>query len=142
MPVLNRFDNYHECLGTYGDEAVYCVADTFTKPDESSELYKLIVKYSSDTKKHYRHDNLVRGLCVNTCKEKIAKLGYEAEKYFVEKFPIDSKARLSLMLIDQKLNSRSIISHSSSTIPSIISNPRKIVLSLLKSLINALTSSL
>lgn len=91
MPTLNRFDNYHECLGTFGNEAVYCVADTFVKPDQDSEVYKFIKEFNKDTKKHFRHDNLVRGLCVNSCKQIVEKLGIKQEDYYVEKFPIDSK---------------------------------------------------
>ena len=90
MPTLNRFDDYHKCMGTYGENALYCVADTFIKPDSSSELYKFIKEYSRDTKKHFRHDNLVRGLCVNSCEKIVNKLGSKADEYYVEKFPIDS----------------------------------------------------
>jgi hypothetical protein len=103
MPTLNRFDNYHECMGTFGSDALYCVADTFIKPDSDSELYKFIKEYSRDTKKHFRHDNLVRGLCVNSCKEIVKNLGIGEDKYLVEKFPIDSKVSF-VQFLDKILN--------------------------------------
>lgn len=90
MPTLNRFDNYHECMGTFGEDALYCVSDTFIKPDNDSKLYKFIKEYSKDTKKHFRHDNLVRGLCVNSCKELIANVKNESQ-FLVERFQTDSK---------------------------------------------------
>lgn len=91
MPTLNQFDNYLECMGLYGIDALYCVADTFIKPDPDSELYNFTVEYSKDTKRYFRHDNLVRGLCVNTCRKIVGKLATNEENYLVEKFPIDSK---------------------------------------------------
>lgn len=91
MPTLNRFDNYHECMGVYGEEALYCIADAFIKPDSNSEIYNLIADYNRDVKTHFRHDNLVRGLCVNKCRQVIEKFQTSEENYLVEKFEIDSK---------------------------------------------------
>lgn len=94
MPILNRFENYHECMGVYGADALYCVADAFVKPDLNSNLFTLISQYNKDTKKHFRRDNLLRGLCLNSCKERIEMLGNDSNKYFTQKFPIRSKVML------------------------------------------------
>lgn len=80
-------------MGVYGKDALYCVADTFIKADYDSDLYKFIIEYNKDTKKHFRHDNLVRGLCANKCRDVVQKLGSEAKNFLVEKFPVDSKVR-------------------------------------------------
>lgn len=90
MPKLNVFDDYNECMGKYGDEALYCLVDTHIKPDRS-ELFNLIRHYSKNIKKNFRHDNLVRGLCVNKCREIVERLGSNKTQYFVEKFPTDTK---------------------------------------------------
>lgn len=82
-------------MGLYGVDAIYCVADVVVKPDTDSDLYKFISEYNKDTKRHYRHDNLVRGLCVNTCQEIVGKLEINEENILTEKFSIDLKVSFS-----------------------------------------------
>lgn len=85
FPTLNLYDNYHECLGKYpgGD---YCIIDTMIKPDLDSKLYKEILEYNKDVKKHFRRDMLTRGLCIEKCK-KLIEIESENEKYLIEEFP-------------------------------------------------------
>lgn len=92
MPAVYRFDDYEECMGLDQEKALYCVVNTYIKPDES-ELYGLIKNFSMNTKQHFRHDKLQRGLCMRSCEKTLEKLGNDSAKYFVKKFPMDSKVR-------------------------------------------------
>lgn len=76
-------------MGIYQKDAIYCVVNTYIKPDDSA-LYKSILEYSKNKKQHFRHDKVTRGLCMNICQRNL-KRSAKAEKYFVEKFPMDSK---------------------------------------------------
>lgn len=91
MPSLNEFESYDKCLGSYYEEAKYCFVKTYIKPDETSELYNYIRNFSSMGKQHFRHDKLARGICMNSCKEMIDKMGNYSDKYFVSEFPMDTK---------------------------------------------------
>lgn len=91
MPDLYRFDDYDKCIGSHDAKALYCVVNSFIKPESGSELYRLIRNFSSNHKQHLRHDKLQRGVCVNECRELVGKLGEDSGKYFVEEFPMDSK---------------------------------------------------
>lgn len=98
MPMLYRFDDYEKCFGLYESKALYCVVNSFIKPDGKSQLYKFIDKFSSNRKQHLRHDKLQRGICINSCEEIVQKLGRNANNYFVEKFPMNSKVSESWKL--------------------------------------------
>ena len=91
MPNLNKVESYDACLGTYEEEAKFCYVKTYIKPDDTSELYNYIRNFSSMVKQHFRHDKLVRGVCMNSCKEIIDKMGNYSDEYFVPKFPMDTK---------------------------------------------------
>lgn len=89
--MIYRFDDYEQCMGNYESEALYCVVNSYIKPDPQSELYKFIMDFSKNKKQHFRHDKLQRGLCVNTCQRLIQKMGRNSNRYLVKKFPMDSK---------------------------------------------------
>lgn len=75
MPKLNKFDDYDECMVTYGDEAKYCYVKSIIKPPNyQSSIYEFIRKFSSHVKQHYRHDKLTRGICLNKCAELISSM--------------------------------------------------------------------
>lgn len=94
MPNLYQFDDFEKCLGDINEKTtLYCVVNSYIKPDANSELYNLIANFSSNRKQHLRHDKLQRGLCLNSCKKVVQSLGDESQKYLVEKFPMDSKVR-------------------------------------------------
>lgn len=42
MPPLHKHDSYLDCTKKYKDSAVYCVAKTYIKPDNSSIVWKYI----------------------------------------------------------------------------------------------------
>ncbi|XP_055533122.1 nose resistant to fluoxetine protein 6-like [Wyeomyia smithii] len=91
MPKLYAYDDYDECLDAYDTpDPVYCVARSVIKPDNKSELWKFIQDFSSDTYRHFRHDHLDRGLCVDRCRRLITSLDNETvQQLYVEKFDID-----------------------------------------------------
>jgi hypothetical protein len=94
MPEVYKFDNYEECIGS---NDLYCVVNSFIRPDDSSELYQYIKKISDRKKVHLRHDKLQRGLCINKCESKLTQKANGSKNYFVENFPMDSKVN-SLMM--------------------------------------------
>lgn len=95
MPNIYQFDNYEQCFGVYRDKALYCVANSYVKPDPSSELYRNKIKQEFGHPKHnLRHDVLQRGICINQCMENFRKLGNRSSEYFVERFPTDYKVQI------------------------------------------------
>jgi hypothetical protein len=88
MPDLYKFDNFAQCSA---DDSLYCVVNSFIKPDESSSLYNQIKEFSKHRKIHLRHDKLQRGLCIRNCESKVFEMGNQSDSYFVEDFPRDSK---------------------------------------------------
>lgn len=91
MPKLYAYDDYDECFDAYDTpEQVYCVARSVVKPDNGSELYRFIQDFSADTYRHFRHDHLDRGLCVERCRRLVAGLDNSTlQQLYVEKFNID-----------------------------------------------------
>lgn len=89
MPSLYKFDDFVECSEA---DSVYCIVNSYIKPDEKSDLYNFIKVYSSETKFHLRHDRLQRGLCISKCQLKLEEK--HSENYFVDTFEMDSKVRL------------------------------------------------
>lgn len=86
FPILNRYDNYHDCIGRNPD-GVYCIVDTMIKPDLDSKVYNDIAEYNKDYKKHYRHDMLTRGICIDTCQKTVDEVGDKSEDYYIQEFP-------------------------------------------------------
>lgn len=93
MPDLFQFDDFEKCsaLSDINAPVKYCVVRTFIKPDKASQLYKFIHEFSEKEKQHFRHDKLDRGICMTNCEKLVEDLGDEAENYFIESFPMDSK---------------------------------------------------
>lgn len=103
MPNLYEFDDYEKCLrGENSAKDLYCVVNSYIKPDNGSDLYNLIANFSSNRKQHLRHDKLQRGLCLSTCKKLVESLGNKSQSYFVEKFPMDSKVRYNRYIINRR----------------------------------------
>ncbi|XP_052895879.1 uncharacterized protein LOC128303065 [Anopheles moucheti] len=93
MPKLWQMDDYDDCLQSSGPDepaGVYCTSTVVLKPDNRSELWKLIEDFSSDYKRHFNHQVVRRGTCIKKCQKTIEKLSPAARKALtVEKFPID-----------------------------------------------------
>lgn len=61
----------------------YCIVDVYVKPNESSRLWKAIKEGSLRWKTQYRHDHLVRGVCVNRCRKLFNRFAKSARtEYF------------------------------------------------------------
>ncbi|EAT36801.1 AAEL011139-PA, partial [Aedes aegypti] len=90
MPRIYAYDDYDECFTTYeSPDPAYCVARSVIKPDNRSELWRLI-QVSVIFRGHYRHDHLDRGLCVQRCRKLVASLDNETiQQLYVEKFDIN-----------------------------------------------------
>ncbi|XP_050668260.1 nose resistant to fluoxetine protein 6-like [Leptidea sinapis] len=66
MPPLYHLDDYHECLASPG--GLYCIADFDLFARRPSELMHFIQEYSADTRKHFNHTQIHRGVCfTSTC---------------------------------------------------------------------------
>lgn len=89
MPPLYQMDDYDRCFGENpptDEKVVYCFARSQIQPNESSEVWDIIQvsyitftinanktrhfrqNFSADHKRHFRHDRLVRGVCLHWCK--------------------------------------------------------------------------
>uniref|UniRef100_A0A336LJ77 CSON008227 protein n=1 Tax=Culicoides sonorensis TaxID=179676 RepID=A0A336LJ77_CULSO len=89
LPPLYTEEDYHRCLlQSKTNESVYCSVVTTIKPDNSSEVWKLIEEYSRDKIKHFRHDITFHGICVSWCKDKLMSMEYN-EYLFENIFDID-----------------------------------------------------
>ncbi|XP_055529256.1 nose resistant to fluoxetine protein 6-like [Wyeomyia smithii] len=75
MPKMFHYDQYDDCL--YEDpsvEASYCLVRVVIKPNNGSEVWKLIEKYSSNWKLDLNHAALDRGVCISDIENEGAKL--------------------------------------------------------------------
>uniref|UniRef100_A0A182IXD2 Acyltransferase 3 domain-containing protein n=1 Tax=Anopheles atroparvus TaxID=41427 RepID=A0A182IXD2_ANOAO len=96
MPRVFQFDDYDECLRDDPTvPGVYCMVKAVVQPDESSSVWNVIAEYSSNWKQHLNHAHLDRGLCLQTCTQKLAELERqnvtqeELDALVVPKFQID-----------------------------------------------------
>ncbi|KAL9700600.1 hypothetical protein quinque_004041 [Culex quinquefasciatus] len=77
MPQVFVYDHYDECLFDEPEveTTTYCLVRAVIKPDNGSELWRMIEKFSSKTKMHLNHASLDRGICVRgDVKDALAKL--------------------------------------------------------------------
>uniref|UniRef100_A0A182IKA0 Acyltransferase 3 domain-containing protein n=1 Tax=Anopheles atroparvus TaxID=41427 RepID=A0A182IKA0_ANOAO len=96
MPRVFQFDDYDACLRDDPTvPGVYCMVKAVVQPDESSSVWNVIAEHSSNWKQHLNHAHLDRGLCLQTCTQKLAKLERqnvtqeELDALVVPKFKID-----------------------------------------------------
>ncbi|XP_058123123.1 nose resistant to fluoxetine protein 6-like [Anopheles ziemanni] len=96
MPRVFHFDDYDECLRDDPSvPGVYCMVKAIVQPNESSRVWNVIADYSSNWKQHLNHAHLDRGLCLQTCLQKLATLERnnvtreELDALVVPKFKID-----------------------------------------------------
>ncbi|XP_055315466.1 nose resistant to fluoxetine protein 6-like [Sitodiplosis mosellana] len=93
MPVMSRMDDYDKCFLDIkpGTKATYCMITSLIKPNESSEIWQIVSKYSSDRKRMYRHDRLTRGICMDWCKKQMNYFDYDTRKtYYIDNFYNDT----------------------------------------------------
>lgn len=87
---LHQHDDYGKCLQHYKDQAVYCSAKIYIRPDEGQLAWQEIVQHSSDFKHHFRHDLLDRSYCMNDCIIELSNLN-RSDELVIPKFEIDPK---------------------------------------------------
>ena len=93
MPVMNYFDSFEKCPAPKGkyEKMVpyYCVLNVFIdEPTPQSRLFGFMKKFSSDSNKHFKHDKLKRGVCMQTCVELHEFLDQRAMDYKNDDTPI------------------------------------------------------
>ena len=96
MPKLFSYHDYNGCMDSSANISnVYCTVRTLIKPDNTSPIWNIIEEFSRDVKRHFRHDALGRGICINWCKVVVQQLDNEGQnKLFVEKFNVDFPYKL------------------------------------------------
>uniref|UniRef100_A0A336MZR2 CSON010596 protein n=1 Tax=Culicoides sonorensis TaxID=179676 RepID=A0A336MZR2_CULSO len=81
VPPLYSVDDQKECFLDAGEEFQYCIVLTVIKPDNTSTVWNLVQKYSSDTRRNNRHDIILSGLCLKWCMDKIHTTPMNSLKY-------------------------------------------------------------
>ncbi|EAT39710.1 AAEL008518-PA, partial [Aedes aegypti] len=92
MPKMFEYDQYDDCLFSDPEEvqATFCLVRVVIKPDNGSELWRLIESFSSNRKLHFNHALLDRGICIGDVEEMKKRIGGEnASDLVVPKFEID-----------------------------------------------------
>ncbi|XP_055623467.1 nose resistant to fluoxetine protein 6-like [Toxorhynchites rutilus septentrionalis] len=92
MPRLSEFDDYDECLegAPVGKVATYCSVRVVIEPNNGSEIWRLIQDFSSDSKRHFNHRHLARGICMTGCQQLFLRLNNATKSALkVDKFDID-----------------------------------------------------
>lgn len=77
MPKLYLMDDYDLCLDQPDNLTIYCIATVIIKPNSTLPLWDYIEEFSRNRKKHFRHDRLQRGVCVNKCNGILGELDEE-----------------------------------------------------------------
>lgn len=88
-----QLDSFEECFGEdiKYSRNVYCIAEVYIKPNDSSPAWNLIESKSKLWKTHYRHDHLVHGVCLHRCKELLAKFDLMTQRQFILQKPKNLK---------------------------------------------------
>ncbi|XP_055839705.1 regulator of hypoxia-inducible factor 1-like [Episyrphus balteatus] len=68
MPPLYILDDYDMCLDNI-KQSSYCLVLGQIVPNETSSLWNQISNFSAVTKRHFRHDYIYFGVCLNPCKK-------------------------------------------------------------------------
>lgn len=66
MPALHQLDDYDLCLDKPAGS--YCLVYVEIEPNASSTLWRLIDSVSRDSKHRFRHDVVLRGVCLESCR--------------------------------------------------------------------------
>ncbi|XP_065086709.1 uncharacterized protein LOC135708531 [Ochlerotatus camptorhynchus] len=90
MPKLHQYDDYGRCLK---QGSTYCMVRSLVKPRFSSGLWQQIQNFSEDVR-HYRHNLLDRGICIDECLRLIGGLSKsQRDELRVESFQVDFNYR-------------------------------------------------
>ncbi|XP_058832018.1 O-acyltransferase like protein-like [Topomyia yanbarensis] len=90
MPVLHQYDSFESCMRSK-PLARFCVVKTVVKPNNQSEIWRIIEKYSKYSYQ-YRHSVLTRGVCVESCEKLVSEMSVaQRELYYQKKFDVNFK---------------------------------------------------
>jgi hypothetical protein len=87
MPKLFEFDDFKKCpppKGRFNDQFVpqYCVVTVdIDSGRNNTKLLSFINHFSANSKQHFNHRNLKRGVCMQSCFEVHEKLGDRFRDY-------------------------------------------------------------
>lgn len=108
MPKLYELDDINECKGKFEKNWTYCIVNFQINNDTKSDIFDYIMKFSSESKRHLRHDKLIRGVCLNSCalksavKEDKAKIIDEClNKDLKTKFNLSGQTKINYCLDEQ-----------------------------------------
>ncbi|XP_058456880.1 uncharacterized protein LOC131434243 [Malaya genurostris] len=90
MPVLHQYDSFESCMRSK-PLATFCVVKTVVKPNNQSELWRIMEKYSQHPYQ-YRHSVLSRGICVERCEKLVSDMSVaQRQTYYQRKFDVKFK---------------------------------------------------
>lgn len=93
MPKLYLMDDYDLCMDIPDNLTVYCITTVILKPNVSLALWEYIDEFSRNRKKHFRHDRLQRGVCVNKCQAMLGELDeYTLQDLYQPEFVYENEA--------------------------------------------------
>uniref|UniRef100_A0A182JDV2 Acyltransferase 3 domain-containing protein n=1 Tax=Anopheles atroparvus TaxID=41427 RepID=A0A182JDV2_ANOAO len=75
MPRVFQYDDYDICLNDNPSvPSVYCVVKAVVRPDNASDVWRIIERASDNWKVHVNHAHLDRGFCVRDCERRLESL--------------------------------------------------------------------
>ncbi|KFB44409.1 AGAP005145-PA-like protein [Anopheles sinensis] len=75
MPRVFQYDDYDICLNDNPSvPSVYCVVKAVIRPDNTSDVWRIIEQASDNWKVHVNHAHLDRGFCVRNCERRLVDL--------------------------------------------------------------------
>lgn len=96
MPKLYLMDDYDLCMDQPDNLTVYCITTIVIKPNETLALWDYIYEFSRNRKKHFRHDRLQRGVCVNRCTALLSEMDeYTLESLYQPEFEFENEVSAS-----------------------------------------------
>ncbi|XP_050094016.1 nose resistant to fluoxetine protein 6-like [Anopheles aquasalis] len=103
-------EDYEECLelpGPDDPDGVYCTATVVLKPNNQSDLWRLIEDFSSDYRRHFNHAVLKRGICIQRCQQIVQQLSPAArDALSVDNFPISTKYKFDENIFHDSVDNR------------------------------------
>ncbi|XP_037044343.1 nose resistant to fluoxetine protein 6-like [Bradysia coprophila] len=108
MPPIFELEDYDLCMEEFPNHKnIYCYTRTQIKPNEKSELWLYMQSFSSNVKRHFRHDRLNRGICMNWCIPKVKSFARSTQReYYVERFDNNSEITYDPNSIQNALSSK------------------------------------
>ncbi|XP_055379396.1 nose resistant to fluoxetine protein 6-like [Condylostylus longicornis] len=84
FPPLHEYDYYERCFYENPSKlSTYCMTDIQVIPNNQSELWRNIEEFNEDNLRHFRHDKMFYGICIEWCENMLKDLsGSEREQLY------------------------------------------------------------